>query len=76
MADSKEAWVFHIIPDPTGTSAIWAAQRVPDDHIALVANQFVIRGVKKDDKDFMYSDNLWSVAKDNKLWKPEDGEAH
>lgn len=75
VADSREAWIFHIIPDHTGTSAIWAAQRVPDDHIALVANQFVIRGVPKDDPDnFMYSHNLWSAAIENKLWSPKDGE--
>lgn len=58
---------------PTGTSAIWAAQRVPDGHISLVANQFVIRGVKKDHPDFLYSDNLWDAAQRNGLWSPDQG---
>jgi dipeptidase len=53
VADPDEAWVFHILPDDTGASAIWVAQRVPDDHIAVVANQFIIRDVIKDSPDFM-----------------------
>ena len=42
VSDKNEAWMFHIMPDDTGTSSIWVAQRVPDDHITVVANQFVI----------------------------------
>jgi hypothetical protein len=34
--------MFHIAADDTGASAIWAAKRVPDDHITAVANQFTI----------------------------------
>jgi dipeptidase len=45
VADTKEAWIFHVCPDDTGASAIWAAQRVPDGHIAVVANDFVIKEV-------------------------------
>jgi dipeptidase len=27
VTDKNEAWVFHIIPDDTGKSSVWAAQR-------------------------------------------------
>ena len=73
VADPDEAWVFHIIADDTKASAVWVAQRVPDDHISVVANQFVIREVKKNHSDFLYSSNLWSVAENLKFWKPADG---
>ncbi len=34
VIDPEEAWVFHILSDDTGTSAVWAAQRVPDNHVS------------------------------------------
>ncbi len=46
-------------------SAVWVAQLVPDGHVTVVANQFVIGEVPRDDNaNFMYSKNLWTVAED------------
>jgi hypothetical protein len=45
IADPTELWVFHILPDDTGSSAVWAAQRVPDDHITVLANSFIIQEI-------------------------------
>lgn len=41
--DTKEVWVFHVLPDPTGKSAVWAAAKVEDGHVVVVSNMFVIR---------------------------------
>lgn len=73
VTDAKEAWMFHILPDDTGKSAIWAAQRVPDDHMTGIGNQFVIHEMNLSDPDyFMASANVQEVAIRNKIWSPED----
>lgn len=73
VIDKTEAWVFHIIPDDTGTSAVWVAQRVPDNHIAVVANNFIIREIEEDSDNFMYSSTIYAVAQRKGWWTPESG---
>mmetsp|Transcript_3107 Transcript_3107/g.6608 ORF Transcript_3107/g.6608 Transcript_3107/m.6608 type:complete len:693 (-) Transcript_3107:240-2318(-) len=69
VVDPTDAWVFHIAADDTGSSAVWAAQRVPKGHIAVVANQFIIRQVNlSDTENFLGSDNLLEVAERAGLW--------
>ena len=57
MADPQEAWVFHVagVPPAVGAvahvgeagahSAVWVAQRVPDDEFVIIANRFIVRDV-------------------------------
>lgn len=74
VSDPQEAWIFHILPDPTGTSAIWAAQRVADDSFSVLANMFVLRDLDPDDADnFLMSESVHSVAQEYGWWKKEDG---
>ena len=59
VGDANEAWVMHVMPDPTSLSAIWVAQRVPDDHVTVVMNMFTIRDVNlSDTRNFMGSKNM------------------
>ena len=62
------------MPDPTGASAIWAAQRVPDDHVAVVDNMYVIREIDTTDTDtFLFAPKMHQIAQEHKLWAPSDG---
>lgn len=64
VGDPKEVWIFHILPDDTGGSAIWVAQRIPAGHVSVVANEFVIREVNVSDAgNFLASGNILQVAK-------------
>jgi len=76
LSDGKEVWVFHISGDPTGHSAFWVAARVPDGHIAVVANNFVIREVDcEDNSRFLCSSGLVEKATAAGAWdgsKPFD----
>jgi len=73
--DNEESWMFHIIGDDTGKSAVWVAQRVPPGHISVCANAFVIKGVDLDNtENFMGSDNIFDVAERSGIWDKEGGQ--
>ena len=97
VADPKEAWAFHVTPLPPkvateagienvdeGHSAVWVAQRIPDDHFLVGANRFMIRDVTEVLPDsltsltnacrgesFRHSSNLFQVAEYLSTLKPE-----
>jgi dipeptidase len=76
IADTKEVWHFEIVgPGKGNTGAIWAARRVPDNHISVNANASRIRSVDLNNPDFYRaSDNLYQVAQDSGWWNNDDKE--
>ena len=70
IADPKEVWIFEIQgAGPKRKGAVWDAQRIPDDEVAVSANISRIGKLNLEDKDhFMASDNVKTVAKSLGLW--------
>lgn len=70
VADKNEVWEFEIVgcgKDKIG--ALWVAQRVPDDHVAIVANIPRIGRLQKNNPEFfLCSNNIEEVAIENKCW--------
>lgn len=70
IADQKEVWIFEVFGEgPKQKGGVWAAQRIPDDEVAVSANICRIGKIDLSDTDhFMASDNVFSVAKQLNLW--------
>jgi len=75
FADPKEVWHFEIFgAGPLEIGAVWAAVRIPDDHVGISANIPRISEIDLEDPDrFMASDNVYSVAQEMGWWDPESG---
>ncbi len=73
IADKNEVWHMEIVgPGKGKKGAVWVAQRVPDDHIAVNANASTIKEIDLNNPDyFMASGNVFDVAKENGWWNPE-----
>ena len=76
IADKNEVWHLEIVgPGKGKVGAVWVAQRVPDDHIAVNANASTIREIDLRNKDFFAaSDNIFSVAQEMGFWNKKSGE--
>ncbi|PKP53729.1 MAG: peptidase [Bacteroidetes bacterium HGW-Bacteroidetes-1] len=73
IADKYEVWQMEILGEgPARIGGVWAAQRIPDDHVGISANISRIGVIDRNNPDFfMASDNIEAVAKEFGLW---DGE--
>jgi dipeptidase len=81
VSDPREIWVFEIMPvGPLWTpqsgkpGAVWAAQRVPDDHVAVCPNESRIGEMDLGNPDyFLASAHVESFAVEAGLYDPKSG---
>jgi len=73
--DPKEAWYFEIFgPGRDRFGAVWAAARIPDDHVGVSANIPRIPEIDVNDSDnYMTSENVFSLAQEMGWWNPKSG---
>jgi dipeptidase len=61
VADKNEAWMIDVI-----RGRHWFAERVPDDEVAVIPNNYTIREIRPDDRDFfMGSPDIVEYAQKN-----------
>lgn len=74
IADKKEVWHFEILgPGKGKTGSVWAAQRVPDNHVGCNANASTIKEIDLSKPDyFMASDNVYQLALDHNWINSEE----
>lgn len=70
IADKNEAWYFEVFGEgPDKIGGVWAAVRIPDDHVAVCANNSRIGKIDiKDKENYMASKNVFDVAKKMGFW--------
>ena len=76
VADKNEVWHFEIFGSSVfEVSAVWAAVRIPDDHVGVSANIPRISTLDLDNSDYyMASENVFSLAEELEYWDPDSGE--
>lgn len=80
IADPRELWEMEICsvgtewaPGSGKPGAIWAARRIPDDHVVVVTNHFRIREIDPSDPDTLVSSNYLREAVDRGWHDPSGG---
>ena len=81
VSDAREIWIFEIMPvGPLWTpksgkpGAVWAAQRVPDDHVSVCTNEARIGEMDLANSDyFLASGHVVTFAVEAGLYSPKAG---
>ncbi len=70
IADANEAWMMSIV-----NGKHWVAQRVPDEHIAIIPNYYTIEEINLNDTlNFLGSTDIIDYAVQKGWYNPESGE--
>ncbi len=81
IADPNEAWILEVFsigknwePNSGQPGALWAAQRLPDDHVTVIPNWSIIKEIDPGKPEwFKASKNYQQVAVDNGWYDPTKG---
>lgn len=79
IADANEAWILEVFsvgknwtPESGELGVIWAAQRVPDDHVAVIPNWSIIKEIDLSKPEiFKASKNYQQVAIEKGWYNPK-----
>ncbi|MCP4713376.1 MAG: peptidase [Planctomycetes bacterium] len=76
LIDPKEVWHMEIMgAGPETCGGVWAAVRIPDDHVGISANICRVATLDLENQDFfMASENIHSLAAEKGWWDPDSGE--
>jgi len=76
VADKNEVWHFEIFGAGVfEVGAVWAAVRIPDDHVGVSANIPRISTLDLNKPDYyMASENVFSLAEELEFWDSKSGE--
>lgn len=80
FADTEEIWVFEVFGVGPGwttesgkSGAIWAAQKLPDNHVTMIPNWSIIKEINPASDNFMVSKNYMQEAIDRGWYNPKSG---
>ncbi|KGL54231.1 peptidase C69 [Porphyromonas sp. COT-052 OH4946] len=73
IADKNEVWILEMIGKGKGRKgAVWVAVRIPDNAISAHANQARIQQIDFKSKDYLYSPDVVSFAREMGFFKGAD----
>ncbi len=81
IGDTEEVWILELFsvgqewtPESGKLGVLWAAQRLPDDHVAMVPNFPIIKEIDlSKPEEFMASKNYMQEAIDRGWYDPKSG---